>query len=150
MEILLTVKSATCVQRSGIYPAPQPHPAGTQSEKVQRPIQPSCKSRQEHHKRRKGSTVIQHMKIIPQRMSLLAAAVSALIISQYDPRHKVGFDPTVPLREPCPNSFGFQHLLDPTSWACIRRSMAMPLQKSTQVSEYTKIRTPLGVSIVNK
>jgi hypothetical protein len=36
MEILLTVKSATCVQGAGTYPAPPPHPAGTQSEKIQR------------------------------------------------------------------------------------------------------------------
>jgi hypothetical protein len=36
MKILLTVKSATCVQRAGAHPAPPPHPAGTQSEKIQR------------------------------------------------------------------------------------------------------------------
>jgi hypothetical protein len=35
MKILLSVKSATCVQRTGTYPAP-PHVAGTQSEKIQR------------------------------------------------------------------------------------------------------------------
>jgi hypothetical protein len=121
-------------------------------EALPQPFQPSCKSRQEFHKRRKEYTIVQYMKIIPQRMSLLAGAVSAFIISQYDPHHKVVFDPTASLCERCPNSFGFQHLLDPGSWACIWKSMVMPLQNmySSPASEYTTVRTPLGVSIVNK